>query len=256
MTCNRNQKISVIIFMLSILVAATNTTFSQFLNRDVKAIIEVKSNEGVHEITAKAENILQTKQSLSYELKVFKENSISKNKSTNAQKGRFVMDPLSVKKLAYTAINTSNKDDKVILLLLLRNVENEIIGRTRKVIVNGIVQIDKPDEIILKETKEKDGVKITGMVLERTKTKPGRDFYNFFYSRFLAYNFTDNRSVIIEEMFSRGRSTKIEIKIDNRKVYEFFVQPQIDYLKQNADAAIKQVYNFFRNKKNDYIVKY
>ena len=60
----------------------------------------------------------------------------------------------------------------------------------------------------------------------------------------------------MEEVFSRGRNTKIEIKIENVRVYEFFVQPKTDYLKANANIAIKQVTNFFRKKKNDYIVRY
>ena len=196
----------------------------------------------------------QIKQSLSYELKIFKENLKSGNKSDNAQEGRFVIDPLDVRKLAYTAINIQNKNDRIILLLWWRNVDGDIVGRERKVIANSKVVLEN-NKITLKK-KPDDGVEIFGMVLEKTKTKPGRDFYNLFYSQFLSHNFSDNRSVLVEEVFSRGRNTKIEIKIENVRVYEFFVQPKTDYLKANANIAIKQVTNFFRKKKNDYIVRY
>lgn len=227
---------------------------AQYLNRESKAILEIVIKENVFEITAKAENKSQIKQSLSYELKIFKENLKSGNKSDNAQEGRFVIDPLDVRKLAYTAINIQNKNDKIILLLLLRNVDGDIVGRERKVITNSKV-VPENNKITLKK-KPNDGVEIFGMVLEKTKTKPGRDFYNLFYSQFLSHNFSDNRSVLVEEVFSRGRNTKIEIKIENVRVYEFFVQPKTDYLKANANIAIKQVTNFFRKKKNDYIVRY
>lgn len=242
------QKVSVL------LICFCTISMAQHLNRESKAIIEIVSKENVFEITAKAENLSQIKQSLLYELKVFKENLKTGNKSNNAQKGRFVIDPLRIKKLAFTAINTQSKDDKFILLLLLRNIDGEIVGRTRQVISNNKVQVET-NKITLKK-KPDDGVKIAGMVLEKTKTKPGRDFYNLFYSQFLSYNFKDTRSVLVEEVFARGRNTKIEIKIENIKVYEFFVQPKADYLKANATVAIKQVTNFFRKKKDDYIVKY
>lgn len=230
------------------------TSSAQYLNRESKAILEIVKNEGVFEITAKAENMSQIKQSLSYELKVFKENLASGNKSDNVQEGRFVIDPLNIKKLAYTAINTNDRGDRITLLLLLRNIDNEIVGKSRKVIADNKVITDNY-KITLKK-KPNDGVKISGMVLEKIKTKPGRDFYNYFYSQFLSYNFDDQRSILIEEVFSRGRNTKIEVKVENVKIYEFFVQPKADYLKANATVAIKQVTNFFRKKENDYIVKY
>lgn len=230
------------------------TSTAQFLNRESKAILEIINKENVFEITAKAENKSHIKQSLSYELKVFKENLKSGNKSDNVQKGRFVIDPLDVIKLAFTAISTQNENDRIVLLLLLRNIDGDIVGRERIVIANSKVVLEN-NKITLNR-KSDDGVEILGMVLEKTKTKPGRDFYNFFYSQFLSHNFSDNRSVLVEEVFSRGRNTKIVIKIENVKVYEFFVQPKNDYLKANANLAIKQVTNFFRKKKNDYIVKY
>ena len=141
------------------------TSSAQYLNRESKAIIEINLKEGVFEITAKAENLSQTKQSLSYEVKVFKENLETGNKSSNVQEGRFVIDPLNVMKLAFTAINIQDKNDKIVLLLLLRNIDNEIVGKSRKVIIDNKVIQDK-SMTILKE-KPNDGIKITGMVLEK-----------------------------------------------------------------------------------------
>ena len=61
---------------------------------------------------------------------------------------------------------------------------------------------------------------------------------------------------MVEEVFSRGRTTKIQVKIDNVKVYEFFLQPKTDYLRTNAEKAVKVVYAYFSKKKKDYIVRY
>jgi hypothetical protein len=229
---------------------------AQFLNRDVKAIIEVTPSEKLFKIVAKAENISKISYSLLYELKVIKEDDSSGNVADNKQSGRFVIESGDVKKLAFSAINGTNGKEKIILLLLLRNLENDIIGKARVVISeNKILNSDYDNKITL-DIKPKDGVKLTGVVLEKTKTKPGRDFYSFFYSQFLTYNFKDSRTVMVEEVFSRGRTTKIHIKVDNVKVYEFFLQPNTDFLKTNAQKAVKIIYVYFNKKKKDYIVRY
>ena len=228
----------------------------QFLNRDVKAIVEVAKAEKVFEITSKVENLSSINQSLQYELKVFKKNEQSGNVSENSQSGRFVISTKEIKKLSFTAIDSNDENDQVIILLLIRNLDNEIIGRDRILIVgNEIKKTDNENKITLKRNP-KDGIRLPGVVLERVKTKPGRDFYGFFYSQFLSYNFKENRTVMVEEIFSRGRTTKIQITIDNIKVYEFFVQPKTDFLKNHATVAVKIVNNFFSKKQKDYIVKY
>jgi len=259
--------------ILGILLLSSIHGVSQFLNRDVKAIIEVVKSEKVFEITSKAENISNINQSLLYELKVFKKNKQSENVSKNTQSGRFVISPKEVKKISFRAIDSDEENDQVIVLLLIRNLENEIIGKDRilitdnviidneiigkdrKLIVDNIIINSEENSITLKR-KPKDGIRLPGVVLERVKTKPGRDFYGFFYSQFLSYNFTDSRTVMVEEVFSRGRTTKIHIKVDNIKIYEFFVQPKTDYLKNNAVVAVKIIYSFFSKKEKDYIVKY
>jgi len=232
---------------------------AQFLNREVKAIIEVTPTEKLFKIVAKAENITKINHSLLYELKIFREDNSSGNVTDNKQSGRFVIEPGDVKKLAFTAINGTkgtNGKEKIILLLLLRNLDSDIIGKARIVISeNKILKSDYDNKITL-DIRPKDGIKLTGVVLEKTKTKPGRDFYSFFYSRFFSYNFNDSRTVIVEEVFSRGRTTKIQIKIDNVKVYEFFLQPNTDFLKENAEKAVRIVHNYFNKKKKDYIVRY
>ena len=242
--------------LLIIVLLTSVQAFGQFLNRDVKAIVEVVKSEKMFEITPKAENISKISQSLLFELKVFKKDTRTGNVIENKQTGRFVISPGDIKKLSFTAIDENKNNEEIIVLLLLRNLDNDIIGKDRKVISgNSIKDSDDENKIVLKR-KPKDGIRLTGVVLERVKTKPGRDFYNFFYSQFLSYNFTDSRAVMVEEVFSRGRTTQIHIKVDNVKVYEFFVQPKIDFLKQNATIAIKIIYNYFSKKEKDYIVRY
>lgn len=244
------------IFLCSVMVLFFINSNAQFLNREVKAIIEVTPSEKLFKIVAKAENISKINHSLLYELKVIKEDNNSGNITNNTQSGRFVIEPGDIKKLSFTTINGTNGKEKIILLLLLRNLENNIIGKVRIVISENKVLNSDHDNKTTFDIQSKDGIKLTGVVLEKTKTKPGRDFYSFFYSQFLTYNFKDSRTVMVEEVFSRGRTTKIHVKVDNVKVYEFFLQPNTDFLKTNAEKAVKIIYNYFSKKKKDYIVRY
>lgn len=228
---------------------------AQILNKEVKAIVELKESEDIFLITAKAENLSDLSRSATYELKVFKENIESNNKGNTNQKARFVIESKRVKELSSTSVNATDKD-KIIVLLLIRDLDENIIGKDRKVIISKVVQEEEFDTKTVVGKKPADGIKLKGVVLQRVKTKPGRDFYNYFYSSFLQYNFNDSRPIIIEEIHDRGRTTKIFVKIDNKKVYEFFVQPNLDYLKKQSDLSIRLVYQFFEKKEKDYIVRY
>lgn len=228
---------------------------AQSLNKEIKALIELKKSEDIFSITAKAENLSDLSRSATYELKVFKENIKTKNKGDTKQTGRFIIESKNVKELSVTSVN-STKEDKIIILLLIRDLDNNIIGRDRKVIISNVINENEFDSQKVVRKKPADGIRLKGVVLQRVKTKPGRDFYNYFYGSFLRYNFNDSRPIIIEEKFDRGRTTKIFVFIDNRKVYEFFVQPSLDYLKKQSDLTIRLVYQFFEKKEKDYIVRY
>lgn len=251
------MKVSILfMFLLSSFIGEFNTLYAQqLLNKEVKPLLEIEQSEEIFSVNGKAENLSNINRSLLYELIVFKENVETKNKSDNKQTGRFVIEAKKIISLSKTSINVS-KNDKVIILLILKDLEGDIIGRDRKVIINNKITSRDFDNKVTIRKKPSDGIKLKGVVLERVKTKPGRDFYNFFYSKYMTYNFKDSRAILIEEIHDRGRNTKIFIMLDNRKIYEFFVQPNIDYLKRNVEVAIRVLYQEFEKKEKDYIVRY
>jgi len=64
-----------------------------------------------------------------------------------------------------------------------------------------------------------DNFEISGMVIDNTKTKAGRDFYSQFYNRWIS-NSTKNEYIIkVKEEHFRSRSTKREITINDRLVF-------------------------------------
>ena len=85
------------------------------------------------------------------------------------------------------------------------------------------------------------------MVIEETKTRPGRDFYQMFYTEYNNKNINGEKIVTIKEELTIGNNTKLEVYVDDKKILEFFVRPQNDYLKAYANEAIRRVNIYFQN---------
>ena len=97
----------------------------------------------------------------------------------------------------------------------------------------------------------KDGLELRGIIVEDTKTKPGREFYRLFYSLYTKNNINGNEVVKIKEVLALGRNTKIEVIVGDDIVFSFFVRPSMEYLTQINDYAIIKVYKHFKNSKNE-----
>ena len=235
----------------------TMSGFSQIYNTQIEAKIDLKKNTEFIEITGSAYNKTELNQSLRYILSVIKNNSEGSNISKNDQSGRFVLEPGQKKNLSKTTINANDKD-RIILLLLVYNFDDKLLGKDR-IVLNGTLEDEKEERKInlaktksLDATHEKDdGIILRGIVIEDTKTKPGRDFYKMFYSLYTGNNINGNKIVTVEEGFLIANSTVIRVLVGDVLVYRFIVKPQNDYLKDNSYEAIKRVYNHFQILKNE-----
>ncbi len=234
------------------------SSFSQFYNTQVEAKINLENNSEFIEITGSAFNKTELSQSLRFVLSVIKNNPQNSNRSKNDQSGRLVLNPGQKKNLSKTTINANDKD-RIIILLLIYNTDDTLLGKDR-IIINGTAADLKAannkrkneNSTIPDVTKEKgDGVILRGIVIEDTKTKPGRDFYKMFYSLYTSNNINGEKIVTIKEKLAIANNTKLEIIVDNEKILEFFVRPQNDYLRTMSVEAIKRVYLYFQRLKTE-----
>ena len=236
-------------------------TLAQIINKDIEAKIRTEKNDGFITIVGTAFNKTEITESLVYKLSVIKKDSLG-NSSKNDQEGRFVIQANQKLDLSSTVIN-SPKHTKTTLLLLIYNLDKKLIGKDRivlnddgsdqafkKKILSDINLKTNPkatqQTVDVSSTKE-DGVEIKGLVLEETKTKPGRDFYKLFYNLYTVNNINANKIVKIKEVLALGRNSKIEVLVGEKKVFEFFVRPSIDYLTKVNDQAILRVYKYLKN---------
>lgn len=223
---------------------------SQIVYKEVKAKIDIEKIENILDVTGTVENLKSEFKNISFKLSVFKINKSNSNKSNNSQDGRITLEPIQKVTLSKTQIN-ENKEDQIIILLLIYDENNSIIGKDR--IVIGGDEASKIDVL-----KPKDGIEMTGIVSNDTKTKLGNDFYDFFYSEFSKLKINSKKIVSIQEELTFGRTTRIIVTVDGEIIDEFITRPDEDFIKSMAQMSSEKVFKYFKNieKQNKLIFQY
>ncbi|WP_424494834.1 CsgE family curli-type amyloid fiber assembly protein [Salinimicrobium sp. GXAS 041] len=243
------------VILLLLPLGVMQTALAQNFNSEVEAgIIATNSKDGVLDVIGTAKNRTETTYSLRYELSVITNNIKGSNSSKNSQTGHFTLEPFETKELSYTSFSISS-NSRTILLLLLYNQDDEIVG-TDRIVYNAEEESNVGDH--LSYHKKNEGIQLAGIVTDRTKTKPGKDFYGFFYQQYSLGQNQGNKLIEIDEVISFGRTTKIIVRVEDKVVYQFFARPKLDYLKEQADVALRQVNRYFEylDNRNEYITQY
>lgn len=225
---------------------------AQNFNKEVDPVINIeKLADDIFRITASAKNLTETVFSLQYELSTIKK---GQNSSKSSQSNYFSLQPSEIKTLATTTVNL-DKDSEIIVLLFFKDDDEKIISTRREVIS---ADSEKMAEEELSYQNENEGIKLSGFVTENTKTKMGKDFYDFFYQKYQLSGLDSQRLISVNEIISFGRTTRLNVMVEDRVVYQFFAEPKLDYLRENADNAINQLSRYLQylENRNEYQKQY
>ncbi|MFQ3238802.1 MAG: hypothetical protein ACI9NI_001094 [Olleya marilimosa] len=234
---------------------------AQLVNNEVEAKIETAQQNDFTTIKATAFNKTEITKSLIFKLMVFdKEESVGN--LLEDKKQRFIISANQKIELAEASFNSVG-DQPVICVMLIYDLDNNLIGQDR-VVYNDMSNLDikNKQKLLEKLTEEqanskdvnrdkRDGLELKGIVVEDTKTKPGRDFYKLFYSLYTQNNINGNKVVTIKEVLALGRNTKIEVIVGDDEIFSFFVRPSLEYLTKMNDYAIINVYKHFKKLENE-----
>ena len=227
--------------------------YSQRFNEEVEAKIDLETNGDFVELSGSALNKTTINRSLRYVLSTIVTDSLTGKKIIDSKEGRFILEPYGQKSLLTTIIE-KNSDNRTIILLLIYE-QDKIIGKDRK-LINGIEGEENQKPILLEEFRNQDidqegedGVYLKGLVVENTKTKAGRDFYNLFYALYVANKIEGEKIVEITEALAIGNNTRIEIRAGEDVVVQFILNPRQDYLKTMAERSIFSINNYFQKLK-------
>ena len=173
------------------------------LNQQVEAHIATVSRGRAALINVIAVNKTTQDKSLSYKLSIVRNEELGKDYDKEDFEDRFVLSPGERQVLKQLLFDAENEPRTIIFVLIYE--EGKIIGKDR-VVINGLEGEDelKPQIVRSEEIQPKDVVRndvgfMRGIVVEDTKTKPGRDFYKMFYSLYTQNNINGNRIVKVKE---------------------------------------------------------
>lgn len=98
-----------------------------------------------------------------------------------------------------------------------------------------------------KQTKIDADIEIDGLLVNNTKTKNGKDFYELFYRDWNAPPEARNYTIFVFEKPYRLTTTIIEIKINETIVFQSYMQPRLDFIELIAQQAVLQTQRYLEN---------
>lgn len=123
--------------------------------------------------------------------------------------------------------------------------------KTTKQLKEAPVELQNLLKTIIKEETEKMAIdadlNIDGLLVDDTKTKSGKDFYDLFYQQWEAPAGAKNYTIFIIEKPFRLTTTMIEILINETMVYQSFLQPRYDYIETLTEQAVSQTALYLAN---------
>jgi len=249
------RKLFILNLTLWVMILWSGSISAQIYNTRVAAEIFLEQNTEFISVTGFAYNKTEINHSLRYVLSVISKDPETLDRVKNDQAGRFVLNPGEKRELAKTTLNAEDTIP-TILLLLVYDLDENLLGKDRIVLnddseVKSVVIPPEEANDVMERFAKSDGVELRGIVLEDTKTKPGRDFYSMYYSAYMANNINGPKIVSINEELTIGNNTRIELYIGDDLIMAFFVQPKNDYMKAMSYEAIKRTIAYFERLKND-----
>lgn len=97
-----------------------------------------------------------------------------------------------------------------------------------------------------KKSKEPE-IEIDGLLVDDTKTKTGKDFYDLFFTNWVAPAGARNYTITIAEKPFRLTSTLIVVSINDTPVYQSILQPRQDIVEGLSDDAIATTQSYLSN---------
>lgn len=104
------------------------------------------------------------------------------------------------------------------------------------------------DQVIKQADQSNDvEIEIDGLLVDDTKTKMGKDFYDLFYGNWEAPSGAKNFTITVSEKPFRLTSTLIVVLINENPVYQAILQPRQDIVESMSYEAISTTQSYLAN---------
>lgn len=86
-----------------------------------------------------------------------------------------------------------------------------------------------------------------GIILDQTKTRSGKDFYDNFTQLFDIPDETFDYVIVIEEKPGMGTTTLISVSVNDIEIFANYLQPRQDLLEESSHDAATMATDFIKN---------
>ena len=186
--------------------------------------------------------------SLKYTLIVEKDGPDGKTK--NSQQGAFKAVPKSTVPLSTAILNISPEDYYKVQLFIFQKDKLICADTLQQGIKPLPIAAAKQQKQNPKVPSSSDAIEIDGLIIDETRSKTARDFYELFYNKWTAPYQVKDYSITIKELPSRGRSARILIVVNDKEVFQRFLQPRMDIIERMVQQAIFLVNRHLDNRES------
>ncbi len=206
------------------------TEFSQTVEAQ---IINQKSDDYIT-MQAQATNLSSLYLDLNYTFLALRRDEKG-NISSNKQGGKFTLGPEESKNISQIKVNLQG-DDNIKAYLFIRNEGDNTVLAKDSLLLGKLMKAKKQNPQQIEEELQTN--LISGLVVEETKTRPGRDFYDMFFMKYQLLPKKFPFIIKITEVPIQRRTTKLTIYADDQEVNSFVANPNVDYLEQRANQSM------------------
>lgn len=225
-----NRILSLILFCILL---PLNSIAQEERDSLIVAKIEVVQSENTLTFRPSVQNKGDYHYELDYLLLV-KKTDADKNLSVSQQKGKFTLAPNGIESLSITTVNQTQKQKVTAILFIRDEVANKLITKDS-------IQITTKE---LRPIKESTLMVMKGIVVDDSKTKMGRDYYDAFYSTYNQYPTKFDFIINISELPHRGLSSIVQVKVDQDLILEFFANPDEEFIKAQVAATFQKLISY------------
>lgn len=218
---------------------------------DVLADIEIIDDGDQVSFTAILTN--NTKEDATYRYEFLTINRTQGGSNTNRQSGEVQAPPFEAINLSTTKLGNVDGLSYDCKLFIYR--EDELVTKVSKTSAKEEQREDSEDRGALAEPKVYNPestleLDLGGYILDQTRTRSGRDFYELFYKAWGAHEINGSYTIEIKEVVARGRNTSIYVSIDDKLVYASGLQPKYDIIIEQVDQAVPRVLGYIQSINN------
>jgi len=111
--------------------------------------------------------------------------------------------------------------------------------------------VEKIGQNIKKPRSNLDALEIQGLIIDETRSKIGRDFYEIFFRKWIAPKGDNGDFIItIKELPSFGRSSRVALEVNSQQLGVRNLIPRLEFVEQQVNASIRQIRRYLTQRSN------